>query len=231
MELKSIKRKRLFKKVNYHKYLIDLIYAFEDVDVKHQSWSYDFLNDDNNIQNNERPFCYELYHQLRLKTKEEKNIILHGEINKNGIKQRKKFIVRLEKMDRWSEIEERLPNSFIPDLVLHEGQNINHPDSHHLYIEVKSKPSVLDNGTESYLKDLLKCLFAIQAMGYSYGVFICLNINKVTQFKNKINEILRYNHGLFATFSRGLKKLVILYRSKEKDGEIEFYQIENNNNQ
>ena len=232
MKLEEINEKQLYNPIRNgrdKKYLENLIDAFKNVDIKYQSWKYNALKD-KNIQNNERPFCYELYHQLRLKTKEEKNIILHGEINKEGITKRDQFIRNINST-KWDKIKSIFSDSFIPDLVLHEGQDTNHPDSHHLYIEVKAKPSRKLKYRQSYLTDILKCLFAIEAMGYSYGVFICLNISKETQFKIKINKILRNNNELFDSFNKGLKKLVILYRSKEEDDEIEFYQIENNNNQ
>jgi hypothetical protein len=98
----------------------------------------------------ERAYCYELYHQLRIKLRDNFPYILHGEIDKAG----HEHVVR-----HFGNM--RRPN---PDFILHTP---GHEDNL-VVMEVKAS----DEGLSPIKKDLRKIKKFMRGVGYQHGVML-----------------------------------------------------------
>lgn len=116
----------------------------------------------------ERIFCYELYHQLRMKIDGEladnpnflQGAMLQGEVKKIRVLE---FVEHLGL--------ERLSQESIPDFLVHTPGNT---DYHAFVIEVKCDP---DLSKHDLLKDITKIDEFITRYHYERGVFLTVNSN------------------------------------------------------
>lgn len=187
-------------------YVADLLDAFFRTEKSYQRWGY--LDD--RIQINERPFCYELYHQWS-KTRDlnlygkYNDLMLSAEIFKGQVLLRndlEKYLPR----EIFKKLNEDVSNSFVPDLVLHRAQNDNHPDNQKVFVEVKSQ-----NNNNGYFEDLVKCVLAIRNLGYQSAVFIALNRNPKSLQEDLDSIVLGYAD-VFRQFREDLKKVLVFGR-------------------
>jgi hypothetical protein len=153
-------------------YLEDLIAALEQVNSQYCHWPIA----GSRIQEGERVFAYELYHQLRIvaitKPQLYQDIRYDGEINKSF---REEFFYcrcTLEAQLR-ADIRHRISARFSPDLVLHRGQIDRNPENQKLIIEIKTgelKPKPL-------AKDILKLNHFLRTLNFECGYFIAVNVS------------------------------------------------------
>ncbi len=116
----------------------------------------------------ERVFCYELYHQLRIKLDE---IIDNNANFLNGAKLQGEFAKWQHEQLLHNFDLEMLSNEFIPDFLLHKaGGFVNH----FYVIEVKSNPNL---SPSSLLADLKKLNQFITKFRYKRGIFLAINIS------------------------------------------------------
>ncbi len=145
--------------------LLLLLQALAHVDKKYLSYADINANTEDKDQINqlERVFAYELYHQWSLLKDE--SLILNGEIGKFYVK-----------------------NNCYPDLVLHGGQN--DPNNNKIVVEIK-RECIVREKPEVILDDLVKLSFFLESLdkseqqikfrNYENAVFILL--------KGKLSEI------------------------------------------
>lgn len=108
---------------------------------------------DDDPEPRERAYCYELYHQLRLKLRHDFPYALHAEIDKAG----HAAIVRCFGPNA-------RPN---PDFILHKPTLMGRGDNLGI-IEVKAS----DENRENVGKDLCKIQKFLRRVGYLYGVML-----------------------------------------------------------
>jgi|SRR5690554_571174 len=165
-------------------YLKHLVAAFYLVDEKYFSnnaysgnWrEYDDKSKKEYVQFVERVFAYELYYQFRkimeaLPTNY-KDLVLNGEISKNGFKNIYKS------------------NTIFPDLVLHKSQGclINQE----LFIEIKTSPLINEESLEN---DIGKLIIAVgETLKYKNAVFVCINYNYKSLLENIQQKIKKANY-------------------------------------
>jgi hypothetical protein len=187
-------------------YVEDLLNAFFDVPKSYQRWPYQ--DDDHQI--NERPFCYELYHKWSKYRELNANgrydeLILSGEIYKDRVFLRNGLEDALP-TEIFEEMCMFMKNAFVPDMVLHKGQNDNDPRHQKVFLEVKSQKN-----KDGYFYDIMKCLCAIRNLGYQRAVFIALN-RKSDTLQSIISEIMHDKRHILEQFSDEIEKLYIFGR-------------------
>ncbi len=154
------------------------------------------------IKTGERIFCYELYHQLRMRMDAENpnifnNVFLQGELRKHQLE---------PLLDRFG--LRRLSYNFIPDLLLHSPGNA---DEHPYVIEIKTtrflaEPELAD--------DIEKIAEFICNYDYQRGVFLGINLSietlttmiinseriiqipRIQEIKNRITIAVRENENI-----------------------------------
>jgi len=172
------------------KYLDYLIEAFQQVEQKYYSWwsikhfNGKVENQQINYQRIERVFAFELYHQFRKQMEfnsiDFTDLLLNAEPLKN-------FVYEILATENYLLIDSvNHQHSFIPDLVLHKGQDTVGKENQKLTIEIKAQlePDVK--------KDLSKLLLMSDKFGFEYGVFITIN-SKQEYITNKIKESFDLN--------------------------------------
>jgi hypothetical protein len=150
----------------------------------------------------ERTFCYELYHQLRLLQDEEdgpfneKDILIHAEIRKDSL--------LTEVYKEWK--MEELDKEYIPDFIFHD--DMDHTKQR-LIVEVKTSPK---DSIHNYRSDLNKIHEFITNYNFQQGCLIALN--QETDFiKNKVRRVY-----LEATdeLKESLKKTYLIVKEEEQ---------------
>ena len=148
-----------------NKDFLSLLQAVAQVDKIYLSYANTNASteDKNQIDQQERVFAYELYHQWSLL--KDDNLVLNGEIGK-----------------QWNE------TTWYPDLVLHGGQD--DPDNNTIAVEIK-RECMVNGKPEAILDDLEKLSFFLENVdkennfrkyrNYEFSVFILL--------KGGLNEI------------------------------------------
>lgn len=139
--------------------LLSLLQALALVDKKYLSYANTNVNADNRgdqIEQLERVFAYELYHQWSLLKRD--SLILNGEIDK-----------------LWND------KTWYPDLVLHGGQD--DPNNNKIVVEIK-RECMVKGKPEAILDDLKKLSMFLETVkkdddlkkfrNYEYAVFILL---------------------------------------------------------
>ena len=160
---------------------------------------------DNIIQYNERVFCYELYHQLRLLDRGSlPNYSINGEIPKQlqfpsigdyGIYTNIKY--------DFTDIDK---HRITPDIVIHESQE--NKDGQHLIIEVKNSK----NKVTTIDWDLYKLLVYVDKLNFKKGVYIQVNRPIDDLFEDIKNRLIQSEKiGLF----RKIIVMSVIRESKE----------------
>ncbi|MCX8080857.1 MAG: hypothetical protein N3F09_06440 [Bacteroidia bacterium] len=156
---------------NSEKYFYDFITALLSVSKDYLIWPYNEKN-----QMIERVFAYELYHQWRLliDNYKYKNIILNGEIKKDG------SILRNEDFKK-----------IYPDLVLHEQQDSL--NNQLIICEIKTcKALKHSRGKAKLKKDIIKLGNAIEYLKFKEALFIQV-LDLDNTFKEKVKSYLQRN--------------------------------------
>src|SRR5690554_1658975 len=152
----------------------------------------------------ERTFCYELYHQLRLLQDEEdgpfneKDILIHAEIRKDSL--------LTEVYKEWK--MEELDKEYIPDFIFHKDMGYK---KQRLIVEVKTNP----NNSESHYKyDLEKIHEFISRYKFEKGCLIALNqsLDKITKSISDIYESADDN------FKTSLEKTYVITKEVGEEG-------------
>ena len=129
---------------------------------------------------NERIFCYEFYHQLRLKQQNFEGISISGE----AVKSNYQF--------------SNLKNNNIPDILIHNFGTI---DNNEVIIEVKTIKNKQSLFSETGMKKDFNILntFTCDPINYKLGIYILINfdffklIDENTRVGNHIKKVLRNN--------------------------------------
>ncbi len=165
-------------------------------------------DNDNFYRYGERIFCYELYHQLRMKIDEEKvdnpsfleNLKLQGEVAK------------------WQEqslYEEYglnlLDNEYIPDFLLHTAGKFH---IHAYVIEVKSNPKL---SSTQMMTDLKKISQFIDRLRYKRGIFLAININA-----DEINKMIKSREKEIRDL-KGRNSIAVICKKEKGKEETVFY--------
>jgi hypothetical protein len=163
----------------------------------------------------ERVFCYELYHQIRVQMEEfSKNkpelfrhIKLQCELKKDFIH---------EIVENYFKVK-RLDAEYIPDFLLHTPGNFT---NQHLIVEVKSNPQLSFNSIQ---KDLLKIQEFINRYNYQLGIFLTVNTNP----SRMINILKDENHRKWLTENINTPERVLFMCKKKND--VELFECQLNN--
>lgn len=109
--------------------------------------------DDDDPEPRERAYCYELYHQLRIKLRPEFPYTLHGEIDKAG---HATIVACFGAGSR--------PN---PDFIVHKPSGMA-PGDNLVIMEVKAS----DESVKAVAEDIKKIETFRQCVGYAYGIML-----------------------------------------------------------
>lgn len=152
-------------------------------------------------KHNERVFCYELYHQAR-KVMEKKqlnsNVILQAELRKNQVTREIEELFNVQNLN----------GPYYPDFLIHDPLTFN---DQALVIEVKANPKLNSN---DILKDILKIDEFINHYNYRKGIFLAINIPKVSvisllnnqQFLKKIDNNINCKKKILLIFKEDANK-------------------------
>jgi hypothetical protein len=162
----------------------DVLDAIANVQADYCRWSVNHESEGNidKVQQLERVFAYEFYHQLKLialnSLERYRGIRIDGEIGKisNGIK--------------------------YPDLVIHGGQTDR--SNQKIIIEIKSLRNSID------ISDINKLYKYIDHLNFEYGIFVCV-CNDVSKYEDLYDKIRRELRNVDLQGSTANKILVVVY--------------------
>jgi len=185
-------------------YLNDLCEALIRVEEQYCRWP---ANNRHHIQKIERVFCYELYHQFRLRTINNNNydrFRMDGENYKN---------LTPEVVHPCGTNYAVAQDQFSPDFVLHLGQLNRDVDNQLLAIEAKTR-SV---GDDEIAKTIIKLNHYIRVLNFQFAVFISVN-TQLSKLKQKIRRIfIRPINGILSPNSARI--IIINYKNRRIDME------------